>query len=90
MESMIFIVIIAICIGLLIFGFIKHNYEAVINFILRIFAGLAAICVINVLLGLIHIDLSAGVNEYNALILGLLGIPGFLLVYGIALYYYLK
>jgi inhibitor of the pro-sigma K processing machinery len=88
MESKIFIVIILICVGLILFGLIKHRFDLFVNFGLRIFAGLLGIYLLNNLLQNFGVVLEVGTNCLNALIIGLLGVPGFILVYGIAAYYY--
>ena len=90
MESQIFIVIIVICLGLIFYGLIKHRFDFLVNFGLRVFAGLLGIYLMNTLLESFALSLGVGLNGITALSVGLLGIPGFLLVYGVALYYYLK
>lgn len=88
MESKIFVAIILICVGLILFGLIKHRFDLFVNFGLRIFAGLLGIYLINSLLQNFGVVFDVGTNCLNALIIGLLGFPGFLLVYGIAAYFY--
>jgi len=50
MESKIFVVIIIICIALIVVGYVKHNFELIINFALRMFAGLGGIFLLNLLI----------------------------------------
>ncbi len=88
MESQIFVVIIIICIALILFGLIKHRFDLLVNFGLRIFAGLLGIYLLNSLLLNFGLTLGVGTNGLTALVIGLLGFPGFLLVYGIAAYFY--
>lgn len=88
MESKIFIVIIVICVGLIVVGLIKHRFDLLVNFGLRIFAGLLGIYLLNTILLNFNLALGVGTNGTNALIIGLLGIPGFLLVYGTATYFH--
>ncbi|MFU0827960.1 MAG: Pro-sigmaK processing inhibitor BofA [Lachnoclostridium sp.] len=88
MESKIFIVIILICVAFILFGIIKHRFDLFVNFGLRIFSGLLGIYLVNSLLANFHITLGVGTNAYTALTIGLLGIPGFLLVYGVAALFY--
>lgn len=88
MESEVFVIIIIICVALILFGLIKHRYELLVNFGLRIFSGLLGIYLVNSLLSSFHITLGVGTNAYTALTIGLLGMPGFLLVYGVAALFY--
>ncbi len=90
MESQIFIVIILICLGLIFYGIIKHRFDFLVNFGLRIFAGLLGIYLMNTLLESFALSLGVGLNGITALSVGLLGIPGFLLIYGVAIYFHLK
>ncbi|MGN6711344.1 SigmaK-factor processing regulatory protein BofA [Anaerocolumna jejuensis DSM 15929] len=80
--------ILAVCVFLLIIGFLKSRYDLVVNFILRICLGLLGIYLLNTILASSHITLGVGVNSLNALVVGLLGMPGFLLLYGTAAYFY--
>lgn len=61
-----------------------------LNFVLRVFAGFVGIYLVNIILMKCSLNISVGMNEVNALVLGLLGTPGFLLLYGISFYYCLK
>ncbi len=88
MESKIFIVIIIVCLILLAIGLIKKRMDLLVNFGLRVFAGLVGIYIVNMLLDGLGLTLGVGTNGLTALTIGSLGIPGFLLVYGVALYYY--
>ncbi len=88
MESQIFVVLIVICIALIAFGLIKHRVVLLVNFSLRIFSGLLGIYLLNNLLLSFGLTIGVGTNGLTALIIGLLGLPGFLLVYGIAAFFY--
>lgn len=90
MESKIFVVIIIICVALIIIGFAKHNFELIINFAIRIFAGLGGIFILNFLLHKIGLFINVGTNAFTALTVGLLGVPGFMLMYGVAIYFYFR
>lgn len=87
MESQIFVVIILICLGLLLFGLIKHRFDLLVNFGFRIIIGFVGIFLINSLIGFLGFGIGVGTNAITALVIGLLGIPGFVLVYGIAVYF---
>ena len=62
--------------------------DLLVNFGLRAFAGLVGIYIVNMLLDGLGLSLGVGTNGLTALTIGSLGIPGFLLVYGVAIYYY--
>jgi len=87
MESQIFVIIIVICVGLILFGLIKHRFDMLVNFGFRIFAGLLGIYLLNTFLTYFGLTIGVGTNGVTALVIGLLGLPGFLLVYGIAAYF---
>lgn len=85
-ESKIFILIIIISVILLIISLIKQRLDLIVNFALRIFAGLLAIYILNTVFQSINIDLAVGINAVTSLIVGVLGIPGIILLYGLILY----
>lgn len=89
MESQIFVAIIVICVVLILIGFIKHQFDLIVNFGLRIFSGLLAIYLINVFIGRLGFQLEVGTNGVTALVMGLLGLPGLFLLYGTAFYFYI-
>lgn len=89
MESYIFIAIILVCILIIAISFIRHKVEIVINFILRIVAGIVGIYFVNILLIKMGYQLAVGINGLSTIIVGVLGLPGFLLNYSIAFYYML-
>lgn len=88
MEGKIMLVILGICIVLLVIGIIKKRFDLLVNFGLRLAMGLLGIYIFNSFLGNFGLIMEVGANGYNALIVGLLGLPGFLLVYGLAAYFY--
>lgn len=88
MESKIFVAIIIVCVVLIIVGVIKDNYNLIINFLVRLIAGVAGIFIMNFFLERLGLLVSVGTNGYTALTVGLLGIPGFLFVYGLAMYFH--
>ena len=71
-------------------GIRKKNSEIYINFAMRIFVGVVAIYLLNSILQAIQLNLEVGINGVSSLVLGALGIPGFLLLYGVSLYFMLK
>ncbi len=80
--------ILAVCVILLLIGFLKSRFDLIVNFILRICLGLLGIYLLNTILASSQINLGVGVNSLNALVVGVLGLPGFLLVYGAAAYFH--
>lgn len=80
--------ILAVCVFLLIVGFLKQRFDLIVNFILRMCVGLLGIYLLNTILVSSHIVLGVGTNSLNALVVGLLGLPGFMLLYGTAVYFY--
>jgi inhibitor of the pro-sigma K processing machinery len=86
-ESKIFVIIILICITLLLIGLIKKRFDLLVNFGLRIMAGLLGIYILNTVIQGFGIDLSVGMNAITTLVIGVLGIPGFVLLYGLAFYF---
>lgn len=63
-----------------------HKVEAFINFVLRIVVGTLGIYIINTFLDNQGIATEVGINGFNILTIGVLGLPGFLLIYGAAFY----
>lgn len=87
MVDKILIGIIATCILALIIGVLRHRLELLVNIILRMAVGIVGIYLFNTFLNGQNIAASVGINEVNILTLGLLGLPGFLLIYGIEFYF---
>jgi inhibitor of the pro-sigma K processing machinery len=77
-----------IVVGSIIFisSLIRHKQEAFLNFVLRIVVGVLAIYCVNTILDNQGIATGVGINGFNLLTIGLLGLPGFILVYGTAFY----
>lgn len=88
-ESKIFIIIIIVSLVLLLISFIKQRFDLIVNFALRIAAGLLAIYIINIVLQSFSIDVAVGLNALTALTVGLLGLPGFLLLYALSVYFFI-
>lgn len=89
MDKNVLIVIVGICSILFVVGFIKKRYDLLVNFGLRLTMGILGIYLLNSFLGNFSLSLEVGANGYNALVVGLFGVPGFVLVYGLAAYFYL-
>lgn len=87
LESKIFVAIIIISAILLIISIVKQRFDLLVNFALRIVAGLLAIYISNTLLQGFGLDLTVGLNALTALVVGVLGLPGFTLLYGLAFFF---
>lgn len=87
MENKILIGIIVTCCLLLVIGILRHRLEVMVNIILRMVMGVLGIYLLNTFLKSQEIVLNVGINEVTVLTVGLLGLPGFMLIYGLELYY---
>lgn len=87
MESIILAVIIVICLVLNIVCVAKKRPDLIVDFLLRACVGTAAIYLFDFLLAIVGYQIRVGVNEFTILSNGLLGLPGFILLYGLAYYY---
>lgn len=79
-------VIVGICLLVLLIGIIKQKAEHVVNFVVRMAVGAAAIVFCNQLLSKNGIDIMVGLNPWSLTTVGLLGVGGFSLLYGIMAY----
>ena len=79
-------VIVGICLLVLLIGIIKQKAEYVVNFVVRMAVGAAAIVFCNQLLSKNGIDIMVGLNPWSLTSVGLLGAGGFTLLYGLMAY----
>ncbi|MDF2513007.1 MAG: putative rane protein [Herbinix sp.] len=86
-ENVILIGIIAACILYIGVCVVRRRPELILNFVLRASAGTAGICLINLALQSQGYGVSIAVNGVSVLTNGLLGLPGFILLFGLAVYY---
>jgi inhibitor of the pro-sigma K processing machinery len=87
MNSTIFIVVIIISSMFIIGCVIKQRPDLILDFLLRVCFTTAGIYVLNLVMGIQGYSLTVGINAVTVLSGGLLGLPGFLLMYGLSLYY---
>lgn len=79
----------------LIFGVVlmiilfKTKIEFFINMVLRMMMGTIGVCVVNGILLSLGIESGIGVNVMTLGIIGILGFPGFVLLYGMVFYQFL-
>lgn len=87
MESKILIAIVIICIVLLAVGLLKKRFDLIVNFGLRAVAGLLAIYILNTLLKVFSVNITVGMNGLTASLVGILGTPGLILLYALAIFF---
>lgn len=87
MDNILLIGIIVICIAFIIVCLIKRRPDLLIDFALRACLGTAGIYLLDFMLLRGGYDIHVGVNSMTILANGLLGLPGFILMYGLAIYY---
>ena len=87
MESKIFAGIIIACVVFIIICIIRQRPDIIIDFGLRACLGTAGIYLLDLLLSSRGYNISVGINAVSFAANGLLGLPGFLLLYGLAFYY---
>jgi inhibitor of the pro-sigma K processing machinery len=87
MESKIFAGIIIACVVFIIICIIRKRPDIIIDFGLRACLGTAGIYLLDLLLSSRGYSINVGINAVSFAANGLLGLPGFLLLYGLAFYY---
>ncbi len=86
-DSIIFIGIIAACLVFLAICFIRKRPDIILNFGLRACIGTVGIYLLDFILKSKGYDINVGINAATITANGLLGLPGFLMLYGLAVYY---
>lgn len=90
MESIILLVIIVLCIAFIAICMVKRRPDLIVNVMLRAILGTAGIYLLDMIFKSRGYGIIVGVNVVTILTNGLLGLPGFILLYGLAFYYSLK
>ena len=80
-SSYIILMMIAVCACFLLAFIFHKQLKYVLRFLLKSGAGTLGIFSINALFSFIGFNLSIGINFMTLLIVGILGIPGFLTLY---------
>jgi inhibitor of the pro-sigma K processing machinery len=86
-NSIIFIIVIVICCIFIAVCIARKRPDLQVDFALRACFGTAGIYLLNLVLGIWGYSVNVGINGATILTNGLLGLPGFLLLYGLSLYY---
>jgi inhibitor of the pro-sigma K processing machinery len=89
MDSINFVLIgiIVACTVFIVFCLVKRRPDLLIDFILRACIGMAGIYLLDLIFVARGYDINVGINGFTVLTNGLLGLPGFILLYGLAIYY---
>jgi inhibitor of the pro-sigma K processing machinery len=87
MEKIILAIITVACLIFIAICVIRKRADLVIDFLLRACVGTAGIYLLDFVLGISGYQISVGINTFSILSNGLLGLPGFILLYGLAFYY---
>ena len=90
MEKYVLLSILVLCITIFVIAKWKKKMEIFINFMLRLVAGAVGIYLINGIFGLANIQSTVGLNGVNVLVVGGLGLPGFVLLYSVGTYFMLR
>ena len=85
--NIILIGIIVICIVFITVCLVKRRPDLLIDFVLRSCIGIAGIYLLDLIFKSKGYDINVGINGVTVLTNGLLGLPGFILLYGLAIYY---
>ncbi len=83
MDKMILILIIVFGSGIFLLSLCKNKLETVLTFVLRILMGFLGIYIGNQILGQMGIDVMVGINAVTMGAIGILGLPGYALLYAI-------
>ncbi|NLO08746.1 MAG: Pro-sigmaK processing inhibitor BofA [Clostridiales bacterium] len=87
MESIILAIIIVACLVFIGICIVRKRSDLVMDFLLRACVGTAGIYLLDFVLTISGYQITVGVNAFTVLSNGLLGLPGFVLLYGLAFYY---
>lgn len=87
LESQIFIGVIVVCVVFIAVSVIRRKPEMILNVILRTFIGTAGIYLLDFIFKSNGIEINVGINAATVLANTFLGLPGFIMLYGLAAYY---
>lgn len=86
MEHFSAMTILLVCMGLLLFCAARKKWEWLLNLMMRSVLGAIAIYFVNMGLQALGFFPGIGVNVISVLTSGILGFPGFLILYGLWIY----
>ncbi len=86
-QSIIFIAIIIVCLIYFAICLIRRRPDLILDFGLRACIGTIGIYIVDIILKSKGYDVCVGINGATILANGLLGVPGILMLYGLAVYY---
>ncbi|TCL00079.1 sigmaK-factor processing regulatory protein BofA [Natranaerovirga hydrolytica] len=87
-NNQVLIIIIIACLLIMGVSIIVKKTHLVVDFFIKSVVGLFGIYLINEILQLANVTIKLGLNIINAIIIGLLGFPGIILLYALAVYDY--
>lgn len=87
MESYIFIGVIVACVIFIAVCIIRRRPDLIVDFGLRAAIGTLGIYLLDLIFKSKGYDVRVGINAVSVVTNGLLGLPGFLLLYALAVYY---
>lgn len=90
MEKYLLLSIIVIGSIIFVVSLFMHKIEMFVNFVLRLVFGASGIYFLNMILNSKGIQSGVGLNGVSLLTVGVLGLPGFILLYSSAAYYFFK
>ena len=89
-QSQLLLLIIVSCLLIMFLAIITKKTQLVASVIVKSIFGLLCIYLINEGLEMVNINLAVGMNVGTGLTVGILGIPGFVLLYLLVVYNYYK
>lgn len=87
MKEITYIIIIGICLLVIVLAIFFKKIEWLVNFAFRVLLGVVLLYCINSVLVNFGVKQVPGINEVNIASIGLLGMPGILMLYAIMIYY---
>ena len=90
MKGITYLIIIGVCLLVIVFAIFFKKIEWLVNFVFRALLGIVLLYCINSVLVNFGVQQVPGINEINVTSIGLLGMPGVLMLYAIMIYYNVK
>lgn len=87
MKGITYIIIIGVCLLVIVLAIFFKKIEWLVNFAFRALLGVVLLYCINSVLVNFGVKQVPGINEINIASIGLLGMPGILMLYAIMIYY---